>query len=398
MTRQIDKRNIMNLHKPYRVILFSLGVFLFINPLLIHAEEDKSNELETVRSQIDNVRNNLQDARYETARLRKELKENEIIATELLTQVQQLKNQIKLKNEKLIELETERESFNKRLAEERNWMAKQMQATYKLGANDYIRLLLNQENPNKVGRSIAYYNYYNKARVERIYNNMDQLEKLDSLETKIIKETNQLKKLKLESEEKLDEFANYRLSRKKIIARINKFIAEQDSQLITLQDNERELEGLVADLIKDEPATVEVFEDMPDFRSLKGKLDWPLIGTPFNRFGAKKEYGDLNWQGILLTAEAGTEVKSIGTGKVVFADWFRNLGLLIILDHGNGYMSLYGHNQNIHKKVGDWVLPGEPIASAGDSGGQSVNGVYFELRKDGKPLNPIRWCTKLAKK
>lgn len=388
----------MKISPPHYLLFSSFGVLLLLNSHLVRAEDNQSNKLETVRSQIDNVRNNLQDARYETARLRKELKENEQIATEVITQVQQLNNQIKLKSSELLELEKEREAETKQLSEERRWMAKQMQATYKLGANDYIRLLLNQEDPNKVGRSIAYYNYYNKARVNRIYSNMDKLEQLDQLEKSIVKETKELKQLKDESELKLKEFATYRLSRKKIIARINQYILEQDSQLSTLQDNERELEGLVTNLIKEEAPVVEVFEDMPNFVSLKGKLQWPLNGTPFNRFGARKPVGNFKWQGVLITAEAGTDVQAISTGKVIFADWFKNQGLLIIVDHGGGYMSLYGHNQNIHKKVGDWVLAGEKIASVGDTGGQEINGVYFELRKDGKPLNPSRWCTKLAKK
>lgn len=382
---------------PLYLLFSSVGVFLLLNTNIARAENGESSELKTVRSQIDNVRNNLQDARYETARLRKELKENEKIATTVLTQAQQLKNQIKLKSSELLELEKERETESKQLAEERRWMAKQMQATYKLGTNDYIRLILNQKDPNKVGRSIAYYNYYNKARVTRIYQNMDRLEQLDKLETSILKETIELKQLKDESEQKLKEFANYRLSRKKIIARINQYISEQDNQLTTLQDNERELEGLVTELIKEETPVVDNFEDMPNFVSLKGKLQWPLNGTPFNRFGARKPVGNFKWQGILITGDAGTEVQAISTGKVIFADWFKNLGLLIIVDHGGGYMSLYGHNQNIHKKVGDWVLAGEKIAAVGDTGGQEINGVYFELRKDGKPLNPNRWCTKLAK-
>ena len=135
-----------------------------------------------------------------------------------------------------------------------------------------------------------------------------------------------------------------------------------------------------------------MFEDMPPFNSLKGRLTWPVRGKLLKRYGAKKKGGDLKWQGVLIDAEAGTNVVSISTGKIVFADWFRNLGLLIIIDHGDGFMSLYGHNQNLLKNTGDWVLAGETIATVGDSGGQRDTALYFEIRKGAEPLNPSLWC------
>ena len=137
-----------------------------------------------------------------------------------------------------------------------------------------------------------------------------------------------------------------------------------------------------------------MYEDMPPFGSLKGQLKWPVAGRLLERFGSQKKGGNLKWQGVLIDAESGTRVNAVGAGKVVFADWFRNLGLLIIIDHGDGYMSLYGHNQNLLKNTGDWVMPGETIATVGDSGGQTDTALYFEIRQGAEPLNPSLWCKK----
>ena len=169
--------------------------------------------------------------------------------------------------------------------------------------------------------------------------------------------------------------------------------AAQGAQLHSLQQQEKQLTSLLNKLGQEQDA-IPFFEDIPPFNSQKGKLKWPVTGKLLNRFGGKRKGGNLKWQGVKIDAEPGTEVHAISTGKVVFADWFRNMGLLLILDHGEGYMSLYGYNQSLLKKPGDWVVEDEVIAYAGDSGGQTDPSVYFEIRHRGKPLNPVLWCKK----
>jgi septal ring factor EnvC (AmiA/AmiB activator) len=172
---------------------------------------------------------------------------------------------------------------------------------------------------------------------------------------------------------------------------LQSFINKQGAQLQILQINEQELENLVGQL-KHQDLAIQTFEDIPSFNSLRGQLNWPIKGRVISRFGSLRKGGKLKWQGVNISARSGVEVKAISTGKVVFADWFRNMGLLLILDHGDGFMSLYGHNERLLKKSGDWVIADDLIARVGDTGGQQLSGLYFEIRQSGNPIDPVLWC------
>ena len=131
------------------------------------------------------------------------------------------------------------------------------------------------------------------------------------------------------------------------------------------------------------------------FGKLKGKLPWPVVGKPSNRFGRYRNGTSLRWQGLTIPSTEGNRVEAIHSGRIVFADWLRGSGLLVIIDHGDGYMSLYAHNQSLLKEIGDWVNPGDTIATVGNSGGQQRSGLYFEIRHNGKPTDPKRWCKRV---
>jgi septal ring factor EnvC (AmiA/AmiB activator) len=370
----------------------------------VYAEEssldtkNKESELESIRFLISNVQNNIKEAESKSESLQLELKQNEIAAAETLINLSDIENQIKEKGARLQKLEKTKILHQGNLARERKYLVYQIRTAYKIGRNDYLKLLLNQENPALVGRVLAYYDYQNRARVDRINTVTQQLDTLNHVEKTINNETKALRELKSRQVDKLEEFNTFRTSRKEIISRLQNYIEQQDTQLTLLQKDEHELENLLQKLRDEKADTIEIYEDIPPFNSLKGKLRWPTTGKITNRFGRTKKGGKLKWQGVILDADAGTEVHAISSGKIVFADWFRNLGLLIILDHGDGFMSLYGHNQSLAKKPGDWVLVGETIASVGDSGGQSQSGLYFEIRKDGTPLNPSNWCQKVTRR
>jgi septal ring factor EnvC (AmiA/AmiB activator) len=250
---------------------------------------------------------------------------------------------------------------------------------------------LNQEDPDTVGRVLAYYDYYNRARIESINQVKDQVDLINSLKRRIESETDKLEKLKSSQLAKNRDLNTFRESRKLVLKQLESDIHQKDLELQKLLEEEQKLFALINQLEREKDKII-YREEIPPFNTLKGKLDWPASGKLMNRYGARRKVGNLKWQGIKISAEAGNDVRAVHTGKVLFADWFRNLGLLIILDHGEGYMSLYGYNQSLLKKPGDWVLAGETIAYAGNSGGQRVPGVYFEIRHNGKPLDPSLWC------
>ncbi|MCZ6802602.1 MAG: peptidoglycan DD-metalloendopeptidase family protein [Proteobacteria bacterium] len=354
----------------------------------------KASELENLRIRIKDVETRIKGARDETDKLQKELRENEITTAETLTRLHNTELNISNKHAELEELMFEQAENEASLEQEKEILTNQIRSAYQVGRNDYIKLVLNQEDPALVGRALAYYDYHNQARSERIEQVKQSLVNLEQIQSSIVEQTTKLESLKAEHEIKLRDFHQYRATRRDIITRLQKYIEEQGVELHTLQENERELGKLFQGLKQEEAVTIEMFEDMPPFNVLKGKLTWPVKGKILKRFGAGKKKGNLKWQGVLIDAETGIRVNAISTGKIVFADWFRNLGLLIIIDHGDGYMSLYGHNQNLLKNTGDRVLADEKIATVGDSGGQSNTALYFEIRKDAEPLNPAHWCKK----
>lgn len=356
-----------------------------------HSSSQKAAELENLRNRIKDVESSIQAARDETEQLFKELQTNEMAISNISGLLRDIDQDIENKVLLLAELKVKKDTSESSLTEERQQLSQQIRAAYKTGKNDYLKLLLNQENPALVGRMLSYYDYYNKARTARIKNVTETLREITSLEQQIRTETRQLDDLRTEQLLKLEEFTRHKISRKKVITRLQDYINRQDKHLQILQQNEEELESLV-NRLRDEESTVQTFEDIPPFESLKGQLKWPARGTITTRYGALRKGGKLKWQGVTISASNGTDVEAISPGKIVFADWFRNMGLLIIIDHGRGYMSLYGHNERLLKKVGDWVSEGESIAKVGDTGGQQQSNLYFEIRYSGDPVNPGLWC------
>lgn len=371
-----------------------LLTFSFTPPALATEETDAKNasDLENIRTRIKDVETRIKGARDEAEKLQKELRENEITTAQTLTLLHDFELNISKKHAELEELKFEQAENEAALEQEKIKLKHQVRSAYQMGRNDYIKLMLNQEDPATVGRALAYYDYHNRARSERIGQVQETLTNLDQIQSSIIEQTTKLESLKKEHEGKLQNFYQYRATRRDIITRLQKDIQAQGIELQTLQENERELGKLFKGLKEEQAVTIEMYEDMPPFSSLKGNLHWPTKGKLLKRFGASKKGGNLKWQGVLIDAETGTSVEAISAGKIVFADWFRNMGLLVIIDHGDGYMSLYGHNQNLLKNTGDWVLAGEKIATVGDSGGQTDTALYFEIRKGAQPLNPSRWC------
>ncbi len=377
-------------------LVLPLVIFFLQNPEsgaadLNTTQIEKTHKLENIRNKIKDVESSIVSAKNEVSDLYRQIELNEIAAATTSKRIEEFDAQIKSRQKELQELDEEREEQQAILDEQRQQLAMQIRAAYKTGRNNYLKLILNQQDAGKVGRVLAYYNYDVKARGERIGKINLALEALSALEEKIEIEKSASLNLQLEQKKKLAEFQSFRQSRKQASEQLQSFINEQGSQLEYLRANEEELTKLVSELEQQELA-IQIYEERPPFSELQGKLEWPVKGKISSRFGSLRKGGKLKRQGVTIDASAGVEVRAITSGKVVFADWFRNMGLLVILDHGDGYMSLYGHNERLLKKSGDLVLAGDAIARVGDTGGQQIPGLYFEIRQAGNPVNPKLWC------
>ena len=377
---------------PARASLFSVAVCLVLSGTSTAGESAATEkEFEAVRSQIRTVQTRIKSAEDEIEQMLAELREYEIAASNATKALTKIDHSITDKQDRLAVLNGEFNQLGKNLQKEKKRLSEQVRVMYKTGRNDYIKLLLNQEDPAIVGRTLAYHDYYNRARTKRIGDIKLALEQLKTLQDKINGETEELISLRSNQESKLVELDSYRQDREKLLVRSRRFVNDQDRQLQALQKTERELAALLANL-ESRDTVMERYEDEPPFASLKGKLTWPVRGKIRIRYGDFKKGGKLKSRGITFASEAGTEVHAISSGKVIYADWFRNLGLLLILDHGDGFMSLYGYNEVLLKKPGDQVGKNKPIAKTGDTGGQEYPGLYFEIRRSGNPLNPSLWC------
>lgn len=358
------------------------------------AAEEKAAKLQSLKIHIKETEKDIQYAVSEKTSLQQELKQNEINAGQVAARIKAIQRDSSEKKKRLAILNQQRSEQEKLLSNERKILAQQIRSAYIGGRNDYLKLLLNQEDPAKVGRMMAFYDYHNRARSHHITNAITKLQTLHDLEKSISEENSVLESLQQEESKRMQEFNRSREMRESIMLRLEGFISEKGEELENLTTQADELEKLLGNLDKNKGSNIHFFEDIPPFHTMKGKMRWPIEGKLIRRFGTTKKGGDLKWEGVLIEAASGTDVKAINNGKVVFADWFRNLGLLIIIEHGDGYMSLYGHNESLLKKQGDWVLTGENIANVGDSGGQNQTGLYFEIRNKGKPVNPGLWCRK----
>lgn len=345
-------------------------------------------EMEAVQSQIETVQTRIRSAENEVELMLAELQKYETAAAEVATAIRRIDSDIDSGQDRLTALNEEFDQLGANLRSEKDLLSEQVRAMYRTGRNDYVKLLLNQENPALFGRTLAYHDYFNRARTKRIETVRLAQEQLKSLQEKIHAGTEQLISLRSGKQEKLAELTAYREDREKLLVRSRRYIDDQDRQLQALLKTERELDALLARLRRNE----EVYGDETPFVSLKGKLSWPVRGKIITRYGELKKGGKIKSQGITFAAGAGIDVHAISSGTVVYADWFRNLGLLLILDHGDGFMSLYGYNEVLLKKAGDRVGKNSPIARTGDTGGQNNPGLYFEIRREGDPLNPSLWC------
>ncbi|MGH8278734.1 MAG: murein hydrolase activator EnvC family protein [Gammaproteobacteria bacterium] len=278
------------------------------------------------------------------------------------------------------------------LATQKTALARELRSAYIQGRAPELDMLLNAQDPATLDRMLAYYGYLNRARTADIEALRASLARLAALNRKLQAEVTMLAGLKQRRSTALAELESSRDQRQQSLAALDTRIRGRQAKLAEMRRDARNLEDLLANLqqtLSDIPVNL---EGEHRFVRLKGKLPWPVSGHIVQRFGAPLADGRLHAQGDLIAAPLGTPVHAIAWGRVVFSDWLPHFGLLVIIDHGDGYMSIYAHNQTVYVKVGDWVQMGETIATLGDSGGQNRPALYFEIRHLKAALRPQDWC------
>ncbi|MEW6353727.1 MAG: peptidoglycan DD-metalloendopeptidase family protein [Pseudomonadota bacterium] len=354
--------------------------------------QTKTADLERIRAQIEALRAQLDAAHGERDALRTELRRIERDIGDINRRLRERDTELQARSDKLAELERARQTQRDGLAVQRHALAGQLRAAYMLGRQEYPKLLLNQQDPAALGRSLVYYDYFSRARAQRIARLNADLAQLDNLEQTIREQTARVEQLRAAERVEKETLEQSRQARREVLAQLNGAIQNRDQELQRLLDDQRQLEQLLPKLRQAMAAAPPSGKRAP-FADLKGKLPWPVQGPLLATYGSPRMDGAMKWQGIIIGAPEGREVKAVAAGRVAFADWLRGFGLLTIIDHGGGYMSLYGHNQSLYKRSGDWVEAGAAIAGVGSSGGRAAPGLYFEIRRDGEPSDPLSWVS-----
>lgn len=354
--------------------------------------EVKEAELKQVRSRIDSIRKSIQADAERRDSLAASLKNAELDVQSARERLAEVRGQRQAAEARLQSLTTERSDTEARIAAEREALAGELRIAYLNGRQEQLKLLLNQGDPAQLGRVMAYYGYFGRARAERITSISEHLAHLELLAENIAAETRKLQALEADNATVVKALAGARDRRKSTLAEVQSKIRTRSDELAKLERDAQSLEKLVEQLRR----AIEEFPDLGDgpFQRARGKLPWPVKGGVLARFGQLRAGGPLKWQGMVISADRGTQVRAPFPGRVVYADWLPGLGLLIVLDHGGGFMSLYGHNEQLYRRVGERVASGDVLAAVGDVAGLGKAGLYLEIRKGRQAIDPGLWLAK----
>ncbi len=351
----------------------------------------KEQELEEVRARISDLKQSMDKSAAARDRLTGELQEAEIEIAEKRARLKDLERERDYATRRKAELDGQLAEREAELDEESEELAEQVRAAYMSGNQERIKLLLNQRDPATLGRLMAYYGYLNDYRGANIESVTAAIRELAQLRSEVAAEEARIAELARQRYAELTRLNEAQERRQQLLSGLRERLADEGREVERLAAQEEDLSRLIAELttiLSDYPINSE-----DPFRQHKGRLTWPVAGTLLHDFGQPRA-SNLKWNGVVLAASRGREVRSVYHGRVAFADWLAGLGLLVIVDHGEGYMTLYGYNETILKNAGDWVAPGDVIATVGDSGGQSQSSLYFELRRGTQPLDPGDWVTR----
>ncbi len=398
-----------------------------LSPVMADQRAETQQQLDAAQKDVIELKKLLEQIQKEKSGVQGELKKTESEMGQLEKQVKGLQQELNKSNQELKRLDDEKKKLQQSRLEQQRLIGIQARAAYQGGQQEYLKLLLNQQNPEKFSRTLTYYDYLSQARLEQLATFNETLRQLVNVEQDIANQQNQLNEQKSALDGRREQLADARKERQLALAKLNKDLSDRDQKLKARQQEQAQLGNVLktieATLARQAREAAEARKQAlaaeqarpkadkatkgaegalvsssgasygGNFASARGKLPWPVDGRLAASFGSARG-GDerTKWDGVLISAGAGSQVHAVHGGRVVFADWLRGAGLLVILDHGNGYLSLYGHNQSLLKDAGQIVKAGEAIATVGTSGGQNTPALYFAIRQQGRPSDPAQWC------
>jgi septal ring factor EnvC (AmiA/AmiB activator) len=357
----------------------------------LHAATPKQTqaELRALRQMIEQITRQVSRDALERDRLSASLRSAELALGGARAELERLSREYADRSARRAALTQESLRQQQALADERAALAGQLRAAYMIGREEPLKLLLNQQDPLHSGRLFTYYRYFGRQRADQIADIQAHLRRLDQLDAELAQQQTELTDLQGAQQAQLQQLERARDERQRVLASLTAEARSREQSLARLQAQQADLERLMSQLNRSLKAVAP-----PDvataFGRLRGQLGWPVAGRLTAAFGDKRA-ADVKWEGVVIATERDAPVRAVAGGRVVYADWLPGLGLLVIVDHGEGYLSLYGHNDRLFKAAGEPVAAGEVIAAAGDTGGRAEPELYFEIRRAGRPVDPSPW-------
>ena len=380
---------------PQRLAWQTLFALLFLSLCYqSHSQSDEKKtreQLQQLEVEIKRIAVEISDATDRQSALQAQLRKVEIDLGTLQRDITENEQTFERSAKELVGLQEQRIQHEKARDEQQARIALELKTAWQLGRQGQVKVLLNQESPHTVARSLGYYRYFFQARNTLIAEYRNNLRALVELQQRIDITLAELEARGQTLEEQQASLTAAQASRRLAMTELGESISSNNAQLKQREQDRQQLEDLLQ-AIEEAVVNLEVPANYATFKSAKGNMPWPVDGSQSNQFGRSRNAGKMQWQGITIAAKEGTTVRAIHHGRVVYADWLRGSGLLLIIDHGGGYMSLYAHNESLLREVGEWVSANTPIGTVGNSGGVEQTALYFEVRHKGKPTNPANWC------
>ncbi len=382
------------------VLIASIGALTAANP--VGAQTAQKEKLDELRSQIESLQKGIEKSEENRTEAADALRKSERAISKANRRLFELGNDRKKINAEVRSLQNNAADLESRIDAEREALARLIYRQYLAGQPESIRLMLSRQDPNETARQLRYLSYVSRARAQMIGRLRTSFNELSDLTEQVRDQSTLLRNLEKEESKQKKVLVKQKRARKKVLSKASDDIARQRNQISKLKRDEQRLTTLIKRLAEEaekrrkqarlrNQALPDGSVDNTAFGKLKGRLRLPVIGELTNRFGRPREDGGLSWKGLFIAANEGDMVRSIAPGQVIYADWLRGFGNLLIIDHGSGYMSLYGNNEALLKQIGDRLSAGDMIAFVGNSGGNPESGLYFELRHNGRPFDPLPW-------
>ncbi|CAM4177998.1 peptidoglycan DD-metalloendopeptidase family protein [Shewanella aquimarina] len=348
--------------------------------------KQRQSELEAIQKQISNQQSALKDTSRQHEKLISLLKKDEQAIAAAAKKVTNTRASLAQTDRKLAELDGRKAELDTLKQKQQKTLSNQLASAYLAGNHDYTKMLLNQQSPATIERLLAYYQFLNKARMDAIKQLQQTMTELTAIESEQKAQQTKLNELILNQQQQAKTLTQEQHQRQQTLKQIERTLNSHGAKLEQLQIEEASLKRVVEQALR-------AMKDNPSMEGLSSrqKLNWPTKGRIRVGFGSRRS-GEVKWKGVMMAAPEGQSIDAIASGKVIYADWLRGFGMVMVVDHGKGYMSLYGHAQTLLKDAGDSVKKGETIALVGRSGGQTEPGLYFEVRHKGQAVDPARYC------